>query len=103
MRLLQLLQFRGVKNKTDPKAKGKIRPWQRALIPLHLHARQLTLPKFDQGKDVIITAPPPEYFQETLEKLTLHPKRKNMVQSREEAEYSRLKRLGKSTKRIVGF
>lgn len=103
MRLLQLLQFQGVKNKTDPKAKGKIRPWQRALIPLHLHARQLTLPEFDHGKDIVITAPTPEYFQETLEKLKLHPKKKNMLLSREEAEYYRLKRLGKSTKKIVGF
>lgn len=103
MRLLQLLQFQGVKNKTDPKAKGKIRPWQRALIPLHLHARQLTLPELDNGRDIVITAPTPEYFQETLEKLKLHPKKKNMLLSREEAEYYRLKRLGKSTKKIVGF
>lgn len=103
LRLLQLLRFRGVKNKTDPKAKGKIQPWQRALIPLHLHARQLTLPQFDNGRDIVITAPPPEYFQETLQKLTLHPKRKNMILSRHEAEYSRLRRLGKSTKKIVGF
>ena len=97
------MQFQGVKNKTDPNAKGKIRPWQRALVPLHLHARQMTLPKFDEGKDIVIKAPPPEYFQETLEKLRLHPKRKNMLQSRGEAEYYRLKRMGKSTKKIVGF
>lgn len=103
LRLLQLLQFQGVKSNTDPKAKGKIRPWQRALIPLHLHARQLTLPKFDREKDIVITAPPPEYFQETLQKLKLHPKRRNMLQSRDEAEYFRLKQQGKSTKKIVGF
>ena len=103
LRLLQLLRFQGVKSKTDPNTKGKIRPWQRALIPLHLHARQLILPQFDKGKDIIISAPPPEYFQETLEKLSLHPKKKNMILSRHEAEYLRLRRLGKSTKRLVGF
>ncbi|XP_068750351.1 pseudouridylate synthase RPUSD4, mitochondrial-like [Montipora capricornis] len=103
LRLLQLLQFQGVKSKNNPEEKGKIRPWQRALIPLHLHARQLTLPKFDDGKDIVITAPSPDYFQETLQKLKLHPKRKNMLMSREEAEYYKLKQLGKSTKKIVGF
>lgn len=103
LRLLQLLRFQGVKSKIDPNAKGKIRPWQRALIPLHLHSRQLILPQFDKGKDIIISAPPPEYFQETLEKLSLHPKKKNMILSRHEAEYLRLRRLGKSTKRLVGF
>ncbi|XP_015761727.1 PREDICTED: RNA pseudouridylate synthase domain-containing protein 4-like isoform X1 [Acropora digitifera] len=103
LRLLQLLQIEGVKTKTNPEGRGKIRPWQRALIPLHLHARQLTLPQFDDGKDIDITAPIPEYFQETLQKLKLHPKRKNITMSREQAEYFKLKQLGKSTKKIVGF
>lgn len=103
LRFLQLLQIEGVKTKTNPEGRGKIRPWQRALIPLHLHARQLTLPQFDDGKDIDITAPIPEHFQETLQKLKLHPKRKNMTMSREQAEYFKLKQLGKSTKKIVGF
>lgn len=102
LRLLQLLQIKGVKNKADPKAKGKIRPWQRALIPLHLHARQLTLPKLYHGKDIIIKAPLPKYFEETLQKLNLHPKRKNMTHSKDLLEYYRLKQLGKSTGKIVG-
>lgn len=101
--MLQLLEMRGVRQKDDPKGKGKIRAWQRGQIPLHLHARQLTLPKLNNGKDLTITAPMPGHFEETLEKLKLHPKRKNMTQSREENMYFKLKRLGKSTKSIVGF
>lgn len=103
LRLLQLLQIQGVKNKENPTAKGKIRQWQRALIPLHLHARQLTLPNFYKGRNIIIKAPLPDYFAETLHKLKLHPKRKNMVQAEDITEYNRLKQLGKSTKKIVGF
>lgn len=103
LRLLQLLQIQGVKNKENPTAKGKIRQWQRALIPLHLHARQLTLPNFYKGRNIIIKAPLPDYFAETLHKLKLHPKRKNMVQAEGITEYNRLKQLGKSTKKIVGF
>jgi len=91
LRLLQLLQIKGVQNRTDPKAKGKIRPWQRALIPLHLHARQLTLPKLYHGNHIIIKAPLPEYFEGTLQKLNLHPKRKNMTHSKDLIEYYRLK------------
>lgn len=98
LRLLQLLQIRGTRNKEDPQAKGKIREWQRALIPLHLHARQLTIPKFYYGRDIVIKAPLPEYFEETLQLLKLHPKRKKMEQSPDLPEYYRLKQLGKSTR-----
>ena len=103
LRLLQLLQIQGVKNKDNPKTQGRIRQWQRAQIPLHLHARQLTLPKFDSGRDLVITAPLPDYFQKSLQNLNLHPKRKNMIQSREESRYFKLRALGKSTKKMVGF
>ena len=99
--LLQLLQIKGVQNRADPKAKGKIRPWQRGLIPLHLHARQLTLPKLYRGNDIIIKAPLPEYFEGTLQKLNLHPKRKNMTHSKDLIEYYRLKQLKKP--KGVGF
>lgn len=102
LRLLQLLQIKGVKNRTDLKAKGKIRPWQRGLIPLHLHSRQLTLPKLYHGKDIIIKAPLPEYFEETLQKLNLHPKRKKMTHSKDLIEYHRLKQLETSTGKNVG-
>lgn len=101
--MLQLMQLRGVKDQTDAKRKGRIRDWQRALIPLHLHARELTLPEFNNGKDVVITAPLPDYFQETLEKCKLHPKRKTMQQSHDENEFFRLRRLGISTNKIAGF
>ena len=102
--MLQLLQLRGVKDKTTAEnKKGKIRDWQRGLIPLHLHARSLTLPEFNDQRDVVITAPLPDHFQETLEKCKLHPKRKTMQQSRDENEYFRLKRLGISTNKISGF
>ena len=103
LRMLQLLQMKGVKDQTDTTGKGRIRDWQRALIPLHLHARELTLPGFNSGKDVVITAPLPDYFEETLEKCRLHPKRKTMQQSRDENEFFRLKRLGISTNKISGF
>ena len=99
--MMQLLQMQGVKQGDG--RRGKIRAWQRGMIPLHLHARQLTFPKFDNGKDVTVTAPLPIHFEETLQNLQLHPKRNNMAQSREESMYFRLRRLGKSTKSIVGF
>ncbi|XP_032220494.1 pseudouridylate synthase RPUSD4, mitochondrial [Nematostella vectensis] len=101
LRLLQLLQISGVKG-VDGK-KGRIRPWQRGQIPLHLHSHQLVLPKYHTGSDLVISAPLPKYYLDTLSRLNLHPKRKKMNQSREEEEYYRLKRLGKSTKKIVGF
>ena len=103
LRLLQLLEFQGTKTKADPKAKGRIRQWQRALIPLHLHARRLTLPKLYKGRDIIIKAPLPEYFKETLHMLHLHPKGKTLMTSEQHSEYNKLKQLGQSTKHIVGF
>ncbi len=39
LRLLQMLGFKGVANAQS--GKRKIQAWQRALIPLHLHARKL--------------------------------------------------------------
>lgn len=101
LRLLQLLQIKGVKK--DGNEKGNIRQWQRGLIPLHLHARELVLPGLNAGNNLVITAPPPKYFDDTLAKLNLHPKRNTMIQSREETQYYKLRRLGKSSKQFVGF
>ncbi|KAK3737520.1 hypothetical protein QZH41_010633 [Actinostola sp. cb2023] len=103
LRLLQLLQIKGVKRNEKKDEKGNIRPWQRGLIPLHLHARELVLPGLNNGKDLVITAPAPHFFEDTLNKLKLHPKRSTMIQTREEAEYYKLRRLGKSSKKFVGF
>ncbi|XP_031551449.1 mitochondrial RNA pseudouridine synthase Rpusd4-like [Actinia tenebrosa] len=103
LRLLQLLQIRGVRSTNDKEKGGIIRPWQRGMIPLHLHARELTLPGLNSGKDLVITAPAPQFFEDNLNKLNLHPRRSSMSQTREEAEYYRLRRLGKSTKTFIGF
>ena len=58
LRMMQLLRMEGVK--------GKIRPWQRALVPLHLFAREVIIPGLDNKKEVSIIANIPNYFQKTM-------------------------------------
>ncbi|XP_077978845.1 mitochondrial mRNA pseudouridine synthase Rpusd3-like [Glandiceps talaboti] len=40
-------------------------------VPLHLHCVAITLPKWQNGKDLIITAPLPKYFWKSLKLLDL--------------------------------
>ena len=100
MRLLQMLGFKGVKN--EKTGRRRIQPWQRALIPVHLHAKQLTLP--DLGKEqVIIKAPLPDYFKMTLLSLRLDPVRAKQKKMKHEKQDRSLKQLGISTRLKGGF
>jgi len=65
--LIQKLRMYGVPSKTPPH-KGKIQPHQRALVPLHLVARTVTIPGLvgDNGKDLRIHADLPEFFHKTM-------------------------------------
>eukprot|EP00112_Aurelia_sp_Birch-Aquarium-sp1_P006083 Seg1680.8 transcript_id=Seg1680.8/GoldUCD/mRNA.D3Y31 product="Mitochondrial RNA pseudouridine synthase Rpusd4" protein_id=Seg1680.8/GoldUCD/D3Y31 len=91
LRLLQLLEVTGVKS--NPEAKARIQPWQRALIPLHLFAESAEIPEISTGaKSVLIKATIPQFFSETLEKCDLHPKRQHM---KKYSEKQKLKHLYK--------
>ena len=70
LRLMQMLGMDGVapQNSRRDSEKGKIRPWQRGLVPMHLFAQHVRLPKLIDGdKDLDIAAPIPEYFLQTIE------------------------------------
>lgn len=61
LRMLQLLGIEGVKSSGSKR--GKIRPWQKGLIPLHLFAQRVLIPGIgENGGDVRIAASLPEYF-----------------------------------------
>ncbi|XP_028396417.1 mitochondrial RNA pseudouridine synthase Rpusd4-like [Dendronephthya gigantea] len=100
LRLLQMLGFSGVPNTQS--GKRKIQAWQRALIPLHLHAKEIMLDDLET-KPVIIRAPLPEFFTETLSSLKLDPLQNKQKKSKAERRYRDLKQLGISTNIISGF
>lgn len=59
LRLMQLLGLKGVD--------GKIRPWQRALAPMHLLARKVLIPGLGDNSDNLeVIADIPEYFKKTM-------------------------------------
>lgn len=58
-----------------PDAKGRIQPWQRGLIPLHLFAEAVEIPELrTDGRPVTIKAQMPTFFRETLESCRLRYK-----------------------------
>lgn len=86
LRMMQLLRMQGVKpNESD---KGKIRPWQRGLVPLHLFAQSVFIPGLDDGNDVEIVAEPPPYFCETMTNCNLLTNRED-VEEREAQDKQR--------------
>ena len=87
LRMMQLLRMEGVK--VDDRKGGKIRPWQRALIPLHLFAQRVLIPGLDDGKDLKIKAEIPRYFQETMENCDLLLNREKMEAKRMKYKKSR--------------
>ena len=69
-----VLIFLGVKD--NPTGKGRIQPWQRGLIPLHLLAESVEIPDIrSDGKALVIKADVPSFFKETLESCNLNIKR----------------------------
>ena len=80
--------------KSNPEARARIQPWQRALIPLHLFAESAEIPEIQTGgKSVLIKASIPQFFSETLEKCELHPKRQHMKKYKEEQKLKRLYKM----------
>jgi len=70
LRLIQMLGMGGVvqQDSRGNSEKGKVRPWQRGLVPMHLLAQHVRLPKLIDGDtDIKIAAPIPEYFLQTME------------------------------------
>ncbi|XP_071804840.1 mitochondrial mRNA pseudouridine synthase Rpusd3-like [Asterias amurensis] len=62
----------GTQDIPDPiKTVLHLRTWHMSRLPLFLHWYQATLPKWTHTKDLIITAPPPPYFMEALQRLDL--------------------------------
>jgi hypothetical protein len=100
LRLLQMLGFKGVENAQS--GKRKIQAWQRALIPLHLHAKEITLDGLE-SKPVIIRAPLPDFFTETISNLKLDPLQTDHKRRRIERRYKDLKQFGISTSSPSGF
>ena len=68
LRLLQMLGIRGIKQENG---KGKIRPWQRALVPLHLFAQRVTIPDIRGGPDITIEDRLPDFFKDSMESCDL--------------------------------
>ena len=95
-----MLGFQGVPNAHS--GKRKIQAWQRALIPLHLHAKKITLHGLE-SKPVIIRAPLPDFFTETLSNLRLDPLQTEEKRRRNEKRYNDLKQMGISTSALSGF
>jgi hypothetical protein len=100
LRLLQMLGFKGVENAQN--GKRKIQAWQRALIPLHLHAKKITLHGLE-SKPVVIRAPLPDFFTETLSNLRLDPLQTEQRRRKIEKRYKDLKQMGISTSSLSGF
>ncbi|CAB3985679.1 RNA pseudouridylate synthase domain-containing 4 [Paramuricea clavata] len=100
LRMLQMLGFKGVENAQS--GKRKIQAWQRALIPLHLHAKEITLDGLE-SKPVIIRAPLPDFFTETISNLKLDPLQTDHKRRRIERRYKDLKQFGISTSSRSGF
>jgi len=69
LRMLQMLRIEGVKS--ELRKNGKIQPWQRGLIPLHLFAQRIVIPKFNEGEDLIINSDIPDYFRTTMKNCDL--------------------------------
>lgn len=63
LRLMQMLGMHGVQKESSH---GKIQPWQRGLIPMHLFAQHVLIPELDDGKDVKIASPIPDYFSQSM-------------------------------------
>ena len=95
-----MLGFKGVASAQS--GKRKIQAWQRALIPLHLHAKEIKLDGLE-STPVLIRAPLPDFFTETLTSLKLDPLRAKQQKSRAEKRYNDLKQLGISTSIRSGF
>lgn len=95
-----MLGFKGVPNTHT--GKRKIQAWQRASIPLHLHAKEIHFKGLD-SKPVIIRAPLPQFFSDTLSCLRLDPLRTEQKRSKIEKQYSELKQIGISTSIASGF
>lgn len=95
-----MLGFKGVKNPRT--GKRKIQPWQRALIPMHLHAKEIKLDGLED-KPVIIKAPLPNYFTVTLSSLKLDPDKTNQKVKIREKQHRILQQLGISTSLQSGF
>merc|ERR1712168_934282 len=64
LRLMQKLRMYGYKSSAT--SKGRIRPWQRGLVPLHLVAHSVVIPKLVNGRDLRIQADIPEFFWKTM-------------------------------------
>ena len=82
-----MLGFRGVQS--DSRTSAKIRPWQRALVPLHLHARQIVIPGLDNGKNAEIKAPLPPHFQYHMQLLRLIARKKGSEEITRQSYYER--------------
>lgn len=76
--VIQTLVFFIVGVKSNADGKGRIQPWQRGLIPLHLFAEAVEIPDIRaDGKMLIIKAPLPRFFSETLQSCGLKPRKYN--------------------------
>ncbi|XP_066917605.1 pseudouridylate synthase RPUSD4, mitochondrial-like [Clytia hemisphaerica] len=72
LRLMQMLGMGGVGGGDQSTKKKRIQPWQRGLIPMHLFAQHVTVPGIlEDGTDLKIAAPVPEYFLQSMESLGL--------------------------------
>lgn len=95
-----MLGFKGVTNAKT--GKRKIQPWQRALIPMHLHAKEIELDGLE-NKPVLIKAPIPIHFNVTLSSLKLDSSRTHVKISTKENRNKNLLQLGISTSHQSGF